>query len=96
MTENGYSGHFTTINVGAGAFVGGTMGYGTGSSRSLETFSGGNYNIVGQLGPYGFSDNFSTDNLQHVGQTDAFAGPAAVGIGGTYSYTTLSDVICPK
>lgn len=96
-TENGYSGKFTTIAFGAGFLAGGGIQFGTGSSRSLSTFSGGNGNLVGLLGPIGISDNFSLDGgISHVGQTDALdVTGGGLGLGASYSFTKLSDVVCP-
>lgn len=96
ITAGGYSAHFSTISVGV--FVGsagGSLALGKGSSQSLAIFSNGNCNITGSLAIYSFSDNFDPDSLNHIGKTDALSTPG-LGLGGTYSNTKLSDVMCPR
>ena len=95
-TSKGYSGTFHSsfdgIFVGA---KGAGVAYGSGTSQSLATFSGPNYNMVGTLGPYSISDSFDTNTGQHIGQTDA-GSTLGLGIGVTRSNTTLLTISCPR
>lgn len=95
-TTGGYSGTFHVsfdgLFVGSRGF--GTA-YGTGTSQSLATFKGVNYNLIATLGPYSISDNFDPISGEHVGQTDA-ASTLGLGIGGTRSNTTLVTISCPR
>lgn len=95
-TSGGYSGTFHTSFDGV--FIGGKgvgVSYGGGSSKSLATFNGVNYNLVATLGPYAISDNYDPNTGEHVGQTDA-GSTLGLGIGGTRSDTTLVTVSCPR
>ena len=96
QTTGGYSGTFhSSFN---GIFVGTKgvgVGYGGGSSQSLATFQGPNYNLVATLGPYAIGDNFDPNSGAHIGQTDA-GSTLGLGIGGTRSNTTLVTVSCPR
>ena len=95
-TSGGYSGTFHTSFDGL--FIGSRgvgVAYGGGTSQSLATFSGGNYNVVATLGPYSISDNFDPNTGGHIGQTDA-GSTLGLGIGGTLSNTTLVTISCPR
>ena len=94
-TTNGYSGTFNSTAVGTGVMSGPTIGYVYGTSNNLSTFQGGNYNVVGQLFFYTLTENYSTD-FTRVGGTDGVAGPTAVGLGATYSNTTITSITCPS
>ena len=95
-TSKGYSGTFHASFDGLFIGVKGLgVAYGGGSSQSLATFSGANYNLVATLGPYSMSDNYDTGTGQHVGQTDALS-TLGLGFGGTRSYTTLVTISCPR
>lgn len=69
--------------------------YGRGSSQSLATFKGVNYNLIGALGPYSFSDNFDPNTGEHVGQTDA-GSTLGLGLGVTRSNTEILTISCPR
>jgi hypothetical protein len=95
-TSGGYSGTFHTSFDGI--FIGGKgvgVSYGTGSSRSLATFSGVNYNLVGTLGPIAISDNYDPNTGEHVGETNG-GSTLGLGLGGTRSDTTLVTISCPR
>jgi RHS repeat-associated protein len=95
-TSGGYSGTFHTSFDGI--FIGGKgvgVSYGGGSSRSLATFSGVNYNLVGTLGPISISDNYGPNTGEYVGETN---GGSTLGLvlGGTRSDTSLDTISCPR
>src|SRR6185369_7576102 len=89
-TEAGYSGTFSSTVVGAtyGRPSGLSGTEGTGTSRSLATFSGPNINVAGTLLIVSITDNFLPDPFQHVGSTNAFSTPG-LSVGLTRSSTTL-------
>ena len=94
-TNAGYYGTFHTYFDGFfGGFKGVNVGGGGGVSRSLATFRGVNYNIIGTGGTYSFSDSFD-ENLNHVGRTDGGSRPG-LGAGLTRSDTTILTINCPK
>ena len=94
-TTGSYSGTFhSSYN---GLFIGSKgvgVGYGKGSSQSLSTFQGVNYNLVATLGPCSISDNYDPNSGAHVGQTDA-GSTLGIGLGGTRSNTTIVTISCP-
>jgi RHS repeat-associated protein len=94
-TSGGYSGEFETTFKGIYVGIGLSVGVGRGTSANLSTFSGKNFNIVGNLFAYGFSDSYDQSGQTHVGSADALAYPG-LGIGATSSNTTLKNVMCPK
>jgi hypothetical protein len=95
VTESGYWGEFHTsfegIFIGAAAPAG---SYGIGTSRNLATFNGVNYNLIGALAFYSFSDSYDPESLDHVGEADELTTPG-LGIGGTRSRTSLTSIHCP-
>lgn len=95
-TSKGFTGAFHVRFDGV--FVGGkgmSLAHGWGSSQSLATFNGVNYNVVATLGFYSISDNFDPKSGEHVGQTDAVTTPG-IGLGGTRSVTTILSISCPR
>jgi RHS repeat-associated protein len=93
-TTGGFSGWFETRVLGIFVGLRGPTGAeGFGSSRSLATFVGGNYNLGAVLGPYAASGSYAPD-LSRVGGTDAASTPA-LGMSFHVSDTRIRNVQCP-